>query len=113
MADGEPTQYGRPDINACMDYLRSKVGPTLNGSDKTNRQDCRNLLAAMKKDYPGYDPVIAVKRLINLAMNDPWHKTRATSFNYLYWKKGDLILLGKPPQKPRSPYTVIMPGKNE
>ena len=100
MADGEPTQYGRPDINACMDYLKARI-PTLNGTEKSNRRDCHFLLTAMQKAYPGYDPVVCVKRLINIALNDPWHRQKMAGFNYLHNKKGELILLGKPPnQKP-------------
>ena len=110
-----PASFGRPDINECMSYLKEKLrGAPMDGNEKRNRMYCGNLISALKKDYPNHDPVVGVKRLINIAFADSWHSSKAVGFEYFYYKKGTLIQLGlsQRPDKPRSPYTVIMP-KNE
>lgn len=105
----------RPDVTECMEYLKAKLrGAPMDGNDKRNRMYCGNLISALKKDYPNHDPVVGVKRLINIAFADSWHSSKAVGFEYFYYKKGTLIQLGlaQRPEKSRSPYTVIMP-KNE
>ncbi len=66
----------------------------MDGSIEGNRMFCKHLLTSLKKDYPNHDPVVGVKRLINIAFSDPWHATKAVGFHYLFYKKGTLIQLG-------------------
>lgn len=93
---GKPTQgtlelslkkqeYGNTDINECTKYLQEKLGASLDGSVKENRQYCYNLLRKMKKDFPSVSEVDNVKMLIDTAMQDKFHSKNATSFKYLYY----------------------------
>ena len=77
--------YGNGDINVCTQYLRDRLGSSLDGSVKENRLYCYNLLRKMKKDYPDVEPVVQVKMLIDLAMQDKFHRKNATGFKYLYY----------------------------
>ena len=77
--------YGNADINTCIQYLQEKLGASLDGSVKENRQYCYNLLRKMKKDYPNVEPVEQVKMLIDIAMQDRFHRRNVTGFKYLYY----------------------------
>jgi hypothetical protein len=82
---GEPAQRGNSDINECINYLEQKIGASLDGTVKENRQYCYNLLRKMKKDYPGLNPVDNIKLLIEAAIVDKFHSKNATGFKYLYY----------------------------
>jgi len=77
--------YGSTDINVCTQYLQEKLGASLDGSVKENRQYCYNLLRKMKKDYPSTTPVDQIKMLIDVAMQDKFHSKNVTGFKYLYY----------------------------
>lgn len=77
--------YGNQEINICIMYLQEKLGASLDGSIKENRQYCYNLLRKMKKDYPNIEPVIQVKMLIDVAIQDKFHSQNATGFKYLFY----------------------------
>lgn len=103
MAD-EVKSFGREDINECMAYLKGKLrGGVMDGSTGDNRRYCNHLIGAMKKEYPNSDPVVCVKRIINIAFMDSWHMNKATGFRYLYYNKGTLIQIGlaQRPEKPK------------
>lgn len=82
---GEPVQRGNSDINECVSYLQNKLGTSLDGTVKENRQYCYNLLRKMGKDYPESSPVDNVKLLIETALRDKFHSRNATGFKYLYY----------------------------
>lgn len=89
-------EYGRKDVNSCMGYLKEKLGVTkLDGTVTKNRQMCTHLLNHFEKEFPKSDPVVCVKRLINIALADDWHKTKATNFYYLWNNMASLVLKGK------------------
>jgi hypothetical protein len=81
----KPVQRGSSDINECVDFLKQKIGASLDGTVKENRQYCYNLLRKMKKDYPETDPVENIKLLIETAIKDKFHSKNATGFKYLYY----------------------------
>lgn len=78
-------KFGNTDINECMKYLQDKIGASLDGSVKENRQYCYNLIRKMKKDYPDTEPVDQIKMLIDVAMQDKFHSKNITGFRYLYY----------------------------
>lgn len=86
--------YGRPDIVECLDYLKHHTGGLLNGSVKQNRMDCKNLIAAMWGQFQPTNPVVCVKRLIDVAMKDGFHARNANSMGYLLRNKATLVKLG-------------------
>ena len=77
--------YGNQDINICIKYLQDKIGASLDGSVRENRQYCFNLLRKVKKDYPKTEPVDQIKMLIDVAMQDRFHCKNVTGFKYLYY----------------------------
>lgn len=77
--------HGNVEINECMEYLKDKLGASLDGSVKENRMYCYNLLRKMKKDYPDVQPVAQIKMLIDVAMQDKFHRKNVTGFKYLYY----------------------------
>lgn len=81
----KPVQRGSSDINECVKYLEQKIGASLDGTVKENRQYCYNLLRKMKKDYPESDPVDNIKLLIETALKDKFHSKNSTGFKYLYY----------------------------
>lgn len=78
-------EYGNSDINICIGYLKEKLGSSLDGSEKENRQYCYNLLRKLKKDYPEVKEIDSVKLLIDTAHQDKFHATQATGFKYLFY----------------------------
>lgn len=84
----------RLDINECIEYLEGKLGVRCDGTLKGNRQMCKHLIDAMLKDYPEAHPIVCVKRLVDIAMSDHWHRGSATNFGYIYRNRARLILLG-------------------
>jgi len=91
----EPQTYGDPAVNEVIAYLKGVRGiPTLDGSAQHNRRYAKMLLSAMKADYPDIDSVALVKRLIDIAQTDNWHRQKAAGMSWLYYKKGELIALG-------------------
>lgn len=82
---GESVQRGNSDINECVSYLQNKLGTSLDGTVKENRQYCYNLLRKMRKDYPESSPVDNVKLLIETALRDKFHSRNSTGFKYLYY----------------------------
>lgn len=77
--------YGNTDINTCISYLQEKLGTSLDGSVKENRQYCYNLLRKMKKDSPNTSEVDQVKMLIDVALQDKFHSRNTTGFKYLFY----------------------------
>lgn len=97
----------RPDVTECMEYLKAKLkGAPMDGNEKDNRRVCSILITALKRDYAGHDPVVMVKRLINIAFADQWHSRRAAGFDYLFNHKGKLIQLGLA-QRPDKAYKQV------
>lgn len=87
----EQAQYGNPDINEVIGYLKESV-PLLDGSQRENRQYAKLLLDKVAK--VGKDPtksVDAVKFIINSAVQSSFHSKNATSMKYLYYHAGSII----------------------
>jgi hypothetical protein len=84
LKEKKPT-YGNTDINVCLDYLKEKLGASLDGTEKENRQYCYNLLRKLKKDYPDINAVDSMRLLIDTAYQDKFHSTQATGFKYLFY----------------------------
>lgn len=87
--------YGNKDINTCIEYLKEKVGGQLDGTEKSNRQYCYNLIRKIKKGYPDLDAVEQVKIVIDIATADPFHSKNATSFKYLFYNFVKIIKQAK------------------
>lgn len=103
-----PVKGPDPDITECMNYLKGKLrGGAMDGSISGNRRFCSHLLKAMQKDYPDHSPVIAVKRLINIAFMDPWYADKTTGFKFLYYQKGRLIQIGLAQRPDKNKETII------
>lgn len=90
------TQYGRADINACIEHLRVALGELpIDGSVKQNRNDCKLLLDFFGQKYSHQDmPIKAVCRLIDIARSDDFHRRNATSMGYIRRNKGRLMQIG-------------------
>jgi len=80
-------ERGKPDINECIEYLKQRT--LLDGTEKSNRYACSNLLKKLHKEFPGANLILTVKALIELALNDEFHSKNLTNFGYLYrnWVK--------------------------
>jgi len=88
---GKPASYGNEDINKVVGFLKEKIGGSLDGSEKSNRQYAHLLIGRMKKDYPGHDPTDLIAKLINFALADEFHQKNLTSFKYLFYNAGKII----------------------
>lgn len=93
--DTDKSSYGNKDINTCIEYLKEKVGGQLDGTEKSNRQYCYNLIRKIKKGYPDLDAVEQVKIVIDIATADPFHSKNATSFQYLFYNFVKIIKQAK------------------
>ena len=87
----KPRQFGDPQINECIEHLKSAVGTSLDGTMKDNRMYARHLLNRMKKDYPDKEPLVQVKALIDYGLRDDFHGKNITSFKYLYYNAQKII----------------------
>lgn len=74
---------GKPDINSCIEYLGEKV-ESIDGTVKSNRHACNNLLKKIKRDFPTVDAVESVKTLIDRGLTEDFHIKNMTNFNYIY-----------------------------
>lgn len=81
---GAPRQFGNPQINQCMEFLKSKIEAELDESNKKNRNYCHSLLQKFKKQYPNKDPIVLVKWLIQFGLSDDFHRPNITNFRYLF-----------------------------
>jgi hypothetical protein len=80
------TQYGDPNINSIIYYLKEKLSiPDLDGSEKINRQYARLLLQKSKKGLDG------VKWLIDQAAEDGWWHNHITSTRDLWNNKVKIV----------------------
>ena len=84
-------QYGNPQINECLDFLKGQLKGELDGASKYNRNFCHNLLNRFKKEFPLRDPVFLVKWLINFGLTDDFHGPNITNFRYLYYNSRNII----------------------
>lgn len=83
----------RPD--EILAYLADKMQPVpLNDTHKMRRVFARHLIKWSESEYPGVDPLVVARRLINIAVWDPWHRRNAMSISYIYRHRGKLVLLG-------------------
>lgn len=84
-------EYGNPDINICISYLKEKIQGSLDGTQKSNRQYCYLLINRLKKDYPENVASEQICKLIDIASLDDFHSKNLTSFKYLYNNAGKII----------------------
>lgn len=88
--------YGNEDINFLIEYLKEKLEiPSLDGSIKSNRNYCSNLIKRMKKNYPNRQPRELICRLIDYAVKDNFHSTKVSSFSYLFYNYNKILLEAK------------------
>jgi len=83
--------HGRLDINECIDHFKESIGVELEGSSKSNRQYCYNLIGRMKKSYPKRDPVEAIELIIDAGLKDGFHAKNLTGFKYLFYNYQKII----------------------
>lgn len=78
-------QYGNPDINFLISYLKEKLNlPMLDGSEKQNRRYAYLLLKKFKE-------VDKIKLLIDVASKDKFWSTTIASFRQLYYNAVQII----------------------
>lgn len=80
-----------PQVSDLIDYFKEKLGTSLDGTVKDNRQYCYNLVRKIKKDYPDKDPVKAIKVLIDVGLKDDFHAKNTTGFKYIYYNTQKII----------------------
>lgn len=79
-------EHGNGDINFLHSYLKEKLKiGVLDGSIEGNRFACNVFLKKLKKAFPSVEasPQDLGKRVIDLAFENDFHKTKITSFMYL------------------------------
>ena len=91
LGEAVKTEYGNPDINICISYLKEKIQGSLDGTQKANRQYCHLLINRLKKDYPDSVASEQICKLIDIASLDDFHAKNLTSFKYLYNNAGKII----------------------
>ena len=84
-------EFGDPQINASISFLKEKLGGSPDGSIAINRRFCKFLLDKLRKDYPNKDPVELVKALISGGIQDAFHGKNITNFRYLYYNCQKII----------------------
>lgn len=96
-----------------IDYMKDKLGGVpMDGSD-TNFHCAGHLIGFFRtsEEFKGVDPMAACKRLVDIALQDEFHKQYATSLSYVWGKKGKLILLGRKLKgvevKQQGPYRIV------
>lgn len=77
-------EYGKTEVNEVVNYLTEKLGVTLDGTVKVNRNMANHLINKIKKDYPNKDPVANIKILIDKGLKDNFHGKNITGFQYIY-----------------------------
>ena len=90
-----PSSYGDKDINTITNFLKEKLGGSLDGTQKENRRFAYLLLNRLKKDYPDKAPVDLIKSLVEFALKDSFHSKNATSFKYLYYNTQKILQTAK------------------
>ena len=83
--------YGNPAINEVIDYLKKKLGGSLDGNLEGNRRFAHLLINRFKKDYPNKESVSLVKFLIEAGLQDQFHGKNVTSFKYLFYNAQKII----------------------
>lgn len=92
----EGETFGNEDINFLIKYLKEKLEiPSLDGSVKSNRNYCNNLVKRMKKNYPDRVPRELICKLIDYAVKDNFHSTKVSSFSYLFYNYNKILLEAK------------------
>lgn len=84
--------YGNEDINKVTNFLKEKIGVSLDGSQKDNRQYAYLLLNKLKKDYPDRPPAETLCQLIEVGLRDSFHSKNITGFKYLYYNCQKIVL---------------------
>ena len=92
---GKTTTFGNPDINKVLEYLKTQIGGTPDGSVKENRQYANLLINRFKKDYPYKPPADLVCSLIDFGLRDSFHQKNITSFKYLFYNAQKIIASAK------------------
>lgn len=94
----DSTRHGREDINECIFFFEEQLGSPLDESQQMNRRYCKLLLDKLTKAYPQSNAVKNVRALIVAGLADEWHGKHLTSFKYLYYNAGKIILSRKKDQ---------------
>jgi hypothetical protein len=101
--------YGKTDINECIEYFERRLGMRCDGGVKANRNYTMLLLKDMATQFPGSDPIVCVKRLVNIALSDDFWKTKTTNFGVIWFNRGRFILMGREQRKetPKSRFRIV------
>jgi len=93
-------EFGIPEVNEIINHLKDQLpGGLLDGTVKINRNAAFRLIQKIKKGFPGADPVVNIKLLIDAGMNDDFHSKNLTSFTYLDKHFQKLVANGKRQQQ--------------
>lgn len=87
----KPT-YGNPEINEVIDFLKAKLGVSLDGPAAENRRYAHLLIGKLRKDYPESPPAENVMTLITAGLKDAFHSKNMTNFKYLYYNCNKIVL---------------------
>lgn len=83
--------FGNPDINTLIMFLKEKLGGSLDGTIKSNRQFAYLILNRFKKDYPDKNPVELIQFIISVGLKDSFHAKNITNFKYLFYNAQKII----------------------
>lgn len=88
--------FGNPEVNAVIEHMTAMLdGVPMDGTKDGNRKYAYLLINWARREYPDWDPVGRVRRLINIAMSDRNHRMWATKMKYIWDNKGRLVILGR------------------
>lgn len=87
----KPVSYGNEEINQIIEFLKSKLGGSLDGSQKENRRFAFLLLNRLKKDYSDKNTIKIIKFLIETGLQDKFHFRNITNFKYLFYNAQKII----------------------
>ena len=78
-------EFGNPEINEVINYLKEKLGGiSLDGTVKDNRNFANHLIKKIKKDYPDKNHMDSIKIIIDCGLKDKFHGKNITSVAYIY-----------------------------
>ena len=89
--EANASNRGDPQINEVIEFLKAKLGGSLDGKVQENRRFAYLLLNRFKKDYPDKIPVNLMKALINFGIDDKFHGKNITNFKYLFYNAQKII----------------------
>jgi len=93
-------------INELINYLETKLEHKLDGSVKSNRYACFNLLRRFDKQYNKDQSVDNIKLLIDLGLSDSFHSQNITNFSYIFRHAQQIANLYRKPKEVNKIFTI-------